>query len=332
MQIEKPQYPLVLIPYEYQLYQSGDPYPNSFTEKEPLRPKNEVHDEPALVGCFSIITGLAGFCVVIFIIALFAGEKISERDTVGITISIVCLIVGYFIYNSNEVSKTEVANRNKHRLENYHKERERYFDKRKKFDRLKRIQANEELDKEYRSNKLVEILSNSEEASIRYKGVKGKSEKEFLKTLRDVFGNRILSDVVIEIFASTKPYQPDVIFHHEELNAWVDIEIDEVYDMLEKKPIHYVDEYGISKDDTRNEYFLNKGWFIIRFSENQVITNPMGCCKFINEFLITHLGVEDYGSLKSVKWKRVSDLQSEFCWTCEEAIEVAKLNKRRLNT
>lgn len=105
----------------------------------------------------------------------------------------------------------------------------------------------------------------------------GYSESFFEHKLECYFKNHILKNVVIKD-NKNYPYQPDYIFCYEKYNLYIDIEIDEPYAYKSKKPIHLDDE-------KRNEYFLDKGWSIIRFAEIQIVKYPELCCKVISEHI-----------------------------------------------
>ncbi|WP_163377805.1 hypothetical protein [Cyclobacterium sp. SYSU L10401] len=105
----------------------------------------------------------------------------------------------------------------------------------------------------------------------------GFTESFFEQKLQKYFKSHILKDVVIND-GRKFPYQPDYVFHYAEHNLFIDIEIDEPYAYISKKPIHIDDE-------KRNDYFLNKGWSIIRFAEIQITKYPELCCKIISEHI-----------------------------------------------
>ncbi|CAH8284231.1 hypothetical protein EV196_103281 [Mariniflexile fucanivorans] len=105
----------------------------------------------------------------------------------------------------------------------------------------------------------------------------GFTESYFEQKLAKYFKSHILKNVVIND-GKKYPYQPDYVFHYPEKNLYIDIEIDEPYSYYSKKPIHI-------NDNKRNEYFLQKGWSIIRFSELQITKYPELCCKVISEHI-----------------------------------------------
>ncbi len=89
----------------------------------------------------------------------------------------------------------------------------------------------------------------------------------------------------------------------------MDIEIDEPYVLNTGEPIHFdyckkytkfrIDRTYQSIDAYRNSLFQMHGWFVVRFTEEQVFNHSEACCKFLSQiiFLIT----EDFNFFKQVE-------------------------------
>lgn len=91
-------------------------------------------------------------------------------------------------------------------------------------------------------------------------------------------GNSILK-TYLNIPDYDYPYSPDICYIID--GIYFDIEIDEPYykdGQGNVFPCHGYDDY---KDDSRNEFFLERNWIVIRFAEEQVARNIKGCCKEI---------------------------------------------------
>jgi hypothetical protein len=121
------------------------------------------------------------------------------------------------------------------------------------------------------------------------------------------------------------PYNPDFAYIDREINLFIDIEIDEpyTYDNYGKiKPIHY---FGRSKDENRNDFFNNnRGWIVIRFSEEQAVRYPDSCCKFIAQ----QIAEITRNSAITSQFAQTLDLQPQQQWTKKEAIEMGKRKER----
>jgi hypothetical protein len=103
-----------------------------------------------------------------------------------------------------------------------------------------------------------------------------------------------------------RPYEPDFTYIDENLNLYIDIEIDEPYFYDSKtnriKPHHI-------NDQKRNEFFLAAGWVVVRFSEYQVVTQPQSCCKYIAEVIaqVQQITLEN-------RWELIPDLIADPQW------------------
>ncbi|MGD1839810.1 MAG: hypothetical protein ACFB0B_02790 [Thermonemataceae bacterium] len=103
---------------------------------------------------------------------------------------------------------------------------------------------------------------------------RGSSEDYFLQYLWKYFPQYIHVDIALPI--KDEFYYPDFAFIDKKKRLFIDIEIDEPYALPFGKPTHY-----LGSDEIRNRFFLQQGWMVIRFTEEQVVRQPKQCCKFI---------------------------------------------------
>lgn len=119
----------------------------------------------------------------------------------------------------------------------------------------------------------------------------GETETAFAEEIRNHFNKQYGIDLytnrVLVISDKTLPYEPDIVLQDERdnLNLFIDIEIDEPYDMVNRFATHFKDKDNKGKDDYRNKYFTDRGWIVIRFSERQVHLFPKECCRLIAEVI-----------------------------------------------
>jgi very-short-patch-repair endonuclease len=140
---------------------------------------------------------------------------------------------------------------------------------------------------------------------------KGKSEIYFLQYLYKEFGNLIKVDLGFQ----KTPYIPDFVLFIQDLNLYIDIEIDEPYVLNTGEAIHH----DRSIDYHRNMFFNQINWIVIRFSEKQIIESPKDCIKLITEVVNSIRNKSNYIS---------TDLRVEKCWTYEEALIMSSNNYR----
>ncbi|MBW4600796.1 MAG: hypothetical protein KME29_14650 [Calothrix sp. FI2-JRJ7] len=166
-----------------------------------------------------------------------------------------------------------------------------------------------------------QIVENSQEDKRGYAEYPNNSK--FPALIREYFGHKN-----IHILRKMSWYTPDFALIDTTNNIYIDIEIDEPYTPRQhpNSDSELTLTHCLGKDDTRNKCFTDANWFIIRFSEKQVLLYPESCCKVIAQLL------SECTSNSSVlnKFSRIPDLQPENQWTREEAYQKAK-NQERLN-
>tara|TARA_R110002050_G_scaffold4573_2_gene22151 strand:+ start:61757 stop:63382 length:1626 start_codon:yes stop_codon:yes gene_type:complete len=97
---------------------------------------------------------------------------------------------------------------------------------------------------------------------------KGFKEEEFYDAIKRRFSKNfeIIDNAMLAIGTGTNPYEPDIVMVSKgEKNIYIDIEIDEPYAGVTRKLTHCYPE-----DVNRDNYFVDRGWFVIRFSEYQI--------------------------------------------------------------
>ena len=90
------------------------------------------------------------------------------------------------------------------------------------------------------------------------------------------FLRKFYDDTVI--IAGSHHYVADLAFIDEEHGVYIDIENDEPYVLNKKIPTHC-----IGSDDMRNRNVAKAGWIVVHFSEQQCISNPAGCLRYVYE-------------------------------------------------
>lgn len=152
---------------------------------------------------------------------------------------------------------------------------------------------------------------------------KGMTEESFCRDfLLKYFTNQVFDSLTV--FHGSTPYEPDLAFIDliTGKNIFIDIEIDEPYDGVNRLPTHYRTSSG-TIDDSRNVGFTERGWIVIRFAEEQIITNPNGCVKYIGEVIRTL-----YPSFNSKSLELPNIIEKIPIWNETDARSFAKDHKR----
>lgn len=145
---------------------------------------------------------------------------------------------------------------------------------------------------------------------------RGWSEAEFGNHLRRYFPGKIHTGLTLIIPGYEHPYTPDFAYIDSSLNLCFDIEVDEPYAYSSGEPTHFAEAW---KDNNRNNFFIDKGWIVIRFSEEQVVRWPRSCCKTVAGAIAQVIG--DSSMLN--QFAHIPDLQPIRQWTEEEAKQMA---------
>lgn len=145
---------------------------------------------------------------------------------------------------------------------------------------------------------------------------KGYTEKNFYSKVEETFKDYfdIYNDVRIAIGKDIRPYEPDIVMISAilESNIHIDIEIDEPYTGYQRLPIHCYPD-----DIDRDNYFISRGWIVLRFSEKQIHEQPKECLYEIAKII----------SLIDSKFEipkfliRNNTIIKEKCWNTHQAIK-----------
>lgn len=143
---------------------------------------------------------------------------------------------------------------------------------------------------------------------------RGYKEESFQNSICKYFGDgfEILGNVRLNTGKETRPFEPDIaIIGKSSLSSLrIDIEIDEPYAGISRKPTHCEGE-----DRNRDIYFSDRGWIVIRFSEYQVHLFENQCLKFIAKIIKSI----DPAFETPLRFDDTADLTSENLWDIVQA-------------
>ncbi|MCF1752620.1 hypothetical protein [Mariniradius sediminis] len=142
---------------------------------------------------------------------------------------------------------------------------------------------------------------------------RGKTEFFFLQFLHETFRSNVKIDVAPVM---KKAFLPDFVIICSDLGLYVDVEIDEPYSLESGDIIHH----DRSRDSVRNQFFIDHNWIVIRFSERQIVENPLECVSFITNVL-SALGKKE----KYIE----TNIKQEPLWTYEQVNLMRFRDERR---
>lgn len=247
--------------------------------------------------------------------------SLSEIGIVGVGFGVILIIIQHFSIQSAK----RKHNRELHTYTVAKRALEEYPGKLLRYQQDVVRQREPGYTEQYRREQVARVLGGSttptpmsaiQQLTIR----KGSSEANFEPVLKRWLGasyvhSTVCLPIVYRSFEDNY-YYPDFVYQHPS-GLRIDIEIDEPYTGTGKAPIHYR-----GQDTQRNRYFTENGWVVVRFAEQQIVTQPELCCKLLAE-LISQLvpGQENFttatGTLAPVPQ-----------WTFEQAKEMARGNIR----
>ncbi len=157
---------------------------------------------------------------------------------------------------------------------------------------------------------------------------KGYKEADFYKAiLANIPEVEVDIDLHMAIPHYNRPYEPDIVLIDRELNLYIDIEIDEPYDGYYRFPTHEVE-----KDDTRDLFFMESGWVVIRFTERQVHLQEKECIAYIKDVLnlIVNYRLEESSScISEPQWDYQQAVRWEKAHYREKYLGIEKFGKQK---
>lgn len=151
---------------------------------------------------------------------------------------------------------------------------------------------------------------------------RGFKEAPFQKTVEYYFSDKfkIYGNIRMNTGKNTRPFEPDIaIIDSSNYNIRIDIEIDEPYAGITRQTTHCIGD-----DINRDNYFKDRGWIVIRFSEFQVHNQLNQCLKYISDILSKiNPAFEIPAGLKTVE-----NIENEKVWDVVQAQKWEKNNYR----
>ncbi|MCR8666219.1 hypothetical protein NO995_00850 [Aestuariibaculum sp. M13] len=150
---------------------------------------------------------------------------------------------------------------------------------------------------------------------------KGYKEEEFFSVLKQYFSDyfEVLDDIILAVGEGVNPYEPDIaMISKGTKNIHLDIEIDEPYAGVSRKLTHCYPE-----DMARDNFFVERGWLVVRFTEYQVHHQIMECLNFIAKLISkidNSIEINELFSYEQVK--------REPCWNLNKAGVWESINYR----
>lgn len=305
-------YPIILIPQSLERVKTLKPDIPRFEGISPILSGDPPKPESKVRICAEISTvGVSG--------GFFALKPKTRSIGIGILFagSVAIAVSAYRRfkkYRSLQLSYEKKSGRYQNELENFKIEKQRHDEQYRALQTPEYIQG-------YQRELTLDALSQTISVDGSNSTAKcGHSEQAFHDHLRRYFNGNILIRQWLKIPGFHKPYTPDFSFVDRETGLHIDIEIDEPYVFESGKPIHFIEA---DKDKKRDQFFLNKGWLVIRFSEEQAVRWPGSCCKVVACEISSIMDTDT-----PIALRQVPDLNPQPRWSKNEAVKMAETRYR----
>jgi hypothetical protein len=143
---------------------------------------------------------------------------------------------------------------------------------------------------------------------------KGYKENDLYQAIQKHFKKDfdVLDNTMLAIGSGTTPYEPDIaMISKGTKNIYIDIEIDEPYAGVSRKLTHCYPE-----DVNRDNYFVDRGWFVIRFSEYQVHYQIEEC---LHKIVKVISAIDNHFIQNKFFHHNYTFLDEEDCWSKRQA-------------
>ncbi|MBR4214698.1 MAG: hypothetical protein IKR94_05215 [Bacteroidales bacterium] len=312
------QYPASILPQQIiEAQNSKIPVPR--TPRKPERPTLEKFRH---TGLFITVAALA-------MIAAYKFSVVPSNTwlTAMLTVFLVSG-VGVSVYNfvSNRFKKLA----NQKAQENYEYLMRRYNDELAAIDEVNRQNNDRVALARYRGELVKESLqhTNCQLKPAEQCGVGGNDD--FYKILNEYFPEKVLTNYTIAQDDDNPCFVPNYIVSVSDRRLYIDVEIDVPYDIESGEPISFKGTPANPNDEsfskqTHDHFFEKEGWVVIRFAEEQIINQPVSCCKYIAQTIYEILG--DDSVLQ--KFNTVDNLQSLDTWSYQQCIELSENHYRQ---
>lgn len=196
-------------------------------------------------------------------------------------ISLVASIFEFFQYS--QLKKQYVQE-----LKLYNENKEAFKKVKANQERINRNNQDEQLVKKYQLEKTIEFFSQSYDTINAIHNSYSLAKKRFKMFLDEYFPDEVLDHIKIVHSAKNLEYIPDFVIKFQKPKLNLAIEIEEPYS-LSNVPENIQKDYE-AKDRIRQRFANELGWIVIVISEEQSVTSPTECCKFIEDSIESVFG------------------------------------------
>ena len=309
-------YPIVVLPDAMHQAESQTPPLPQFQAQRPFHPGNAPSKpETAVIAVEATVVTLPS-------IAIALQPQTSFTGLILFLVTMAAIATQLWRQGTTYLNHKQ---RDRQALDRYASQIRRYRRQQVNHDRELREAHHPERIAAFQCKLILQILAQTiPPDGVNSKARRGASEAEFFEHLNHYFPGKVHVGKTLTIPGFDYPYTPDFAYIDPTSNLHIDIEIDEPYTQLrrEYKPLHFLES---SRAQRRDRFFLDKGWIVLRFSEEQVVRWPERCCKTISGAIAKIIA--ETSTLE--QFRGIPDLKPMPRWTKAEAQHMKQIKYRQ---
>lgn len=303
------QYPIILLPIPIVQAMDAVPFVWKFSEPKPLPPSYKPQPINVLLFVYKAIPLIIPFAT----ISLIASRNIL----ITFYISGGGILVAALNFGHQQMYYLRKLNLYKQEIGDYKALLEEWQKREIKHKRQIAESQKPEKIKQYRYQIIKDIIIKTVPPEGRIVSKKSEwLESKFYKNLQQLFVEKIYSNLIVQKSQSYQPYCIEICYFDKFTNLRIDITIDKPYHDETGEPKNYE---VLVQENQRHQLFLEKGWIVIRFAEEQVVCWPQSCCRVIAEVIHQIIGTPIPEELTTVE-----TLQPIQQWNESEARQMAQ--------
>ncbi len=291
-------YPYIVLPQKVEKIMSeGIPLPQLpqlMKLPDPVRRK--------YFGTVIFILSLISFLVFNFLVKL-PDHQLSLAYIIVFFIALFSLVASIFEFVQYSQQKKLYAQA----LKLYNENKEAFKKVKASQEKINRNNKDEQLVKKFQLEKTIEFFGQSYDSINAIHNEYSLAKKRFKLFLDEYFPDEVLDHVKVVHSAKNLEYVPDYVIKFEKPKLNLAIEIEEPYS-LSNIPENIQKDYE-AKGRIRQRFANELGWIVIVLSEEQSVTSPTECCKFIEDSIENIFGDikpgDQFAHIKLIKMQKM---------------------------
>ncbi|WP_373536253.1 hypothetical protein [Microcoleus sp.] len=295
-------YPIILLPDPVMQALEAVPFTWKFSEPQPFPPTYK----PQPIDIFLFVYKALPLIIPFTTIALI----VSRNIVITFYISVGEILVTALNFGRQQMYYLRMLNNYEQEMRDYQRLLAEWKKREIQHKRQMAESQKPEKIKQYRYQIIKDIIIKTVPPEGRIVSTKCQwLESKFYKNLQQLFQDKVYNNLIIHKSHSYQPYCIEISYFDKLTNLRIDIIIDKPYHYETGEPKNYD---VLVQENQRHQLFLEKGWIVIRFAEEQVVCWPQSCCRVIAEVIHQIIGTPIPEELTTVETLRPIQQWNEF--------------------